>query len=79
MHQGRLTRTRGAEDRDELAFLEIEVDARERMDGLVAHDVGLAQAADGDERGHFQRTDGGRTAAGRMRLTTSPGATPSLI
>ena len=65
MHQGRLTGTRGTEDRDELAFLEIEIDARERMDGLVAHDVGLTQTADGDERRHLSgRSRGARRQGG---------------
>ena len=73
VHQGRLTRARGTEDRDKLAALKLQVDAGEGVHALVPHLVGLAQSADGDERRHAQRGSEGRT-----RLTVSPAATPDL-
>jgi hypothetical protein len=53
VHERRLARARGAEDGDEFALLEIQIHAVQSMDVLIAHAVGLAEAADGDERRHL--------------------------
>ena len=49
MHERRLAGAGRTEDGDELALLEIQVHAVEGVDVLIAHAVGLAEAADGDE------------------------------
>ena len=49
IHQRRLARPGRTHDRDIFAALDLDVDARDRVDLLVAHDVGLPEIVGADD------------------------------
>src|SRR5205814_7264605 len=66
VHQRRLTRTRGAHERDELAGIDLEVGALKRLDDVVlAHPVGLRDPTQTDDRvSHDGRVQAHRPGTG---------------
>ena len=64
VHEGGLAGARGADDRDHLALLDLEVDPAERLHGQLARVVGLGDPLHADEGGDGH---GGGDGAGRHR------------
>ena len=88
VHQRRLARPRGSHDGDELAALDVDRHAAQRMDLLRPHPVGLPEIAGVDQRHRLEcqvcgppvsRAGGGTSTTDAVRGPQVPGSPPGDI
>jgi hypothetical protein len=73
VEEGALARAGGAGERDELPLRDLEVDPAEHVEAPIAHEVGLGEPLDPDERSGHGAHSALRPSTGRSRAALVAG------